>query len=377
MAMQAVVRIPSPPSTRARRHGLVGAVVGALCAAAAAGPMPEYTATWMLPKMVPHEDIFWMGHINNRGEVAGSRGIERGTYSLPFRWSPVDGYHEVEDLPGGDRWAGAGDIDDRGEMIPGFASTATGQHAVVWSRHGRVEDLSSLLPAGMRSGASRVNERGQVMGSFTSAPYPHYDGQSVFVWSRRDGMRILDHAPGLGAEVPTGFNDRGVIVGWGCGDAGCTGFHGTAEDGLVADIPGLPNAVNDRGQVVGRNLHDGPAFIWDASNGYADLPMTAGAGQCAASDINASGVAVGWCDGPHGGAVAWYPGPGGYVVSSLARHIGGRPEPFPPCGGETCFYSVTAPAINDAGQIVVSVAAYPYGYIEDADLLILTPVVER
>jgi hypothetical protein len=88
------------------------------------------------------------------------------------------------------------------------------------------------------------------------------------------------------------------------------------------------------------------------------------------------GVIVGMCVNPTNGpavAVAWYPGAQGYTVEPLAALIDDMPATRPPCGGELCFTRISAEAINDQGQIAVRWASLPYGYTEDADILLLTP----
>src|SRR5262245_23629137 len=100
--------------------------IGGLGAAEAA--TPTYTAAWILPEMVDAQVIYWAGHINSHGEIVGSRGTQGG-FSMPFRWSPANGYEEIRDLPGGDRWAGASESNDSGLAV-GTGSAETGLHAV-------------------------------------------------------------------------------------------------------------------------------------------------------------------------------------------------------------------------------------------------------
>jgi len=172
--------------------------------------------------------------------------------------------------------------------------------------------------------------------------------------------------------VLTAMNNAGVVVGWTCNTVKCSGFRGTRESGLAL-IPGEARGINDIGQVVGSEGAD--AYLWEEATGYRALPKPDGSGICLARAINNAGVIVGFCDGPNGGAVAWYPGEGGYAAASLQSLIPDPPANRPPCGGELCFYTLTADAINDLGQIVVRMGAWPYGYIEDADLMLLTPIV--
>ena len=352
--------------------------IGALLlstAAAAASAATTYKAEWIRPDLVNKRILFDGGRINNHGVIVGGRGIQGNAYARPFRWSAADGYREGHDLPGGEPWAELADVNEHGIAV-GFASAETRQHAAIFTESGRIRDLAPLLPDGMRSNATGINESGEVVGFYSARDYPRVEDARVFAWSPDAGMSLIALPEGYDYAVPVGINDAGLIAGWGCGPHDCGGFQGTAAGGLHGFIvDGLPTAVNARGEIVGRPFGDGPAFIWDAILGARSLPMPAGSTQCWASDINAKGVVVGQCNGAHGGPIAWHPADGtGYGLSRLALHIGGQPDPWPYCNGELCYYVESALSINDLGQIVVQVATYPYAYIDEGDLLLLTPV---
>jgi probable HAF family extracellular repeat protein len=70
-------------------------------------------------------------------------------------------------LPGGNSSA-AHAINERGQIV-GFSTTASGaEHAVLWSKDGKMTDLGTL-PGGTYSGARDINERGQVVGFSATA----------------------------------------------------------------------------------------------------------------------------------------------------------------------------------------------------------------
>lgn len=82
----------------------------------------------------------------------------------------------------------------------------------------------------------------------------------------------------------------------------------------------IPNAINDRGEIVGSvRFHDTSreaAFIWSAATGFTYLD-SAGSDMSIAKAINQSGTVTGWthADGTNGRAFIWKPGSGMTFVS--------------------------------------------------------------
>lgn len=211
-------------------------------------------------------------------------------------------------IPFGATNARATAINERGEVAGGtFGPVPEPGRAFLWSPRAGFTDLGNLGGAG-GAGANSVNARGQVVGGSdrpggTSAP-------SVFLWSRRDGMRDLlpGDAPPAG---PAKINERGEVAST---RGPLSVFMANprpylwSEHGGVTEIGALPGGngavargLNDHGEVVGEADAPGPgpahemhAFLWSSREGMRSLgvvgPVPSGAG---AKDVNNRGHVVG------------------------------------------------------------------------------------
>jgi len=209
--------------------------------------------------------------INDHGQVAGNsdtrvKGIDGEPVGHAFLWQKGK-IRDLGTLPGRpDSWPQA--INDRGQIV-GYAQTKVkykqGEpegHAFLWEK-GRMRDLGTL--GGLESGASDINERGQIVGG---ADVRGGD-EHAFLW-QAGKMRDL----GVGTAVD--INDRGEIVGW--SEVG--GFEHAVlwQDGKRHDLGTLPGgwwsravAINERSEIVGasnsgaRDAEGTPvqhAFLW-------------------------------------------------------------------------------------------------------------------
>jgi probable HAF family extracellular repeat protein len=108
-------------------------------------------------------------HLNGRGQVTGSSETATGAVHA-FRWTNGR-MRDLGTLGGANSW-GHG-INDRGDVV-GESETASGEtHAFLW-RDGTMTDLGALTGS-PDSGATAINERGQVVG--------HRDyGSSTVLW---------------------------------------------------------------------------------------------------------------------------------------------------------------------------------------------------
>jgi probable HAF family extracellular repeat protein len=198
-------------------------------------------------------------------------------------------------LPGGDA-SEAVWISDNG-LITGSATNGVVDplvpviqetRAVLW-KDGKAIDLETL--GGYESGATSVNDRGQVVGFATNAipePLPFsFLGTQIRAFLWQDGaMRDLGTL-GSGNDAFAEFvNERGQVAGWSFINAtinpttGLPTFepflweHGTMQDlGTLGGTTGFPYALNNRGQVVGTSDVTGDPgcpfscethpFLWD------------------------------------------------------------------------------------------------------------------
>lgn len=169
-------------------------------------------------------------------------------------------------------------------------------------------DLGTL--GGSMSGATAINDRGQVIGQSTIAPDSFVTHS--FFWAPGSGMIDVGTLGGTGTEA-VALSNTGQVVGWSDTLAGPRhAFSWTSEGGIVdlGTFGGLRSraaAVNNHGQVVGwSESSDGQlhAFSWSAAGGMVDL------GPGFASDVNNAGqVLVG---GGSGSPFVWTQG-GGFV----------------------------------------------------------------
>jgi probable HAF family extracellular repeat protein len=213
-------------------------------------------------------------------------------------------------------------VSDNGIIDPIIGYTQI--RAVVWKDR-QILDLGTM--GGYESAAITLNNRGQVVGfalNATPDPFsmfylPSAAGTQTraFLWDERSGMQDLGTLGGPDAQA--GFiNERGQIAG-----ASYTNFTPNDTTGVPTLDPflwrggkmvdlgtlggtvGFPNALNNRGQVVGQSNLAGDQtyhpFLWTNSEPMQDLG-TLGGNNAAATAINDAGEVIGSSDLPGGQA---------------------------------------------------------------------------
>lgn len=146
----------------------------------------------------------------------------------------------------GGTYSGATSVNDRGQVV-GVSETASGAHHGFLWEDGAMTDLGTMAPAA-------INRRGQIV------------GQNV-LW--QDGESLdLGGLGGLPSETSAvGINDRGQVVGTSrTSDGRLHAFLWL--DGVMIDL--VPDhetsrsiAINDRGQVLGAYSGGSGAFLWE------------------------------------------------------------------------------------------------------------------
>jgi len=104
--------------------------------------------------------------INNSGVIAGASRSAKYPNGVTVYWDAAGKVHLVGTLPGGDA-SYAGFITDAGEILGQSTVPGGDNHAFIWTRKKRMQDLNNLIPK--NSGwvlhhAASVNAAGQIVG---------------------------------------------------------------------------------------------------------------------------------------------------------------------------------------------------------------------
>jgi len=172
--------------------------------------------------------------VNDRGLVVGSSENDEGD-ERPFLWE--EGRMTDLGTLGGD-WGTARAINDEGVVV-GSSTDANHQERPTMWRNGEILDFTSR-----RGRAIHINERGQVIGTFSTNPL------GAFLWDNGK-LRMLD-----GVSTPYGMNNLGQVVG--SGPDGAVLWNSGIADELnryvspCAPVPYLSFArdINDQGVIV-------------------------------------------------------------------------------------------------------------------------------
>lgn len=186
-----------------------------------------------------------------------------------------------------------------------FASAATQSHAFRWTEAGGMQDLGTL--GGPDSSAGFVNQRGQIAGeSFTSfTPNPSTGVPSVDPFFWENGKMVDIGTLGGTYGVPNWMNNRGQVVGGSniAGDQLGDAFLWEKERGIkdLGTLPGgatggaYAGSINDAGDIVGGS--GGQSFfhavLWK-DGAIIDLGTLAGDYCSGANSINSRGQIVGF-----------------------------------------------------------------------------------
>ena len=235
-------------------------------------------------------------------------------------------------------YSGASAINDSGQIV-GYASTAGDitYRAVLWE-NGVISDLGTL--GGNFGSAYGINASGQVVGVASTAGDASY---RAFVWEN-GVMRDLGTLGGNQSRA-SGINTSGQVVGAAQTSTASHAFlwqNGVMSDlGTLGGASSAASAINVLGQVVGSaqtSSNADHAFLW--RDGVMSDLGTFGGNHSVAYAINASGQVVGYAQTP-GNAVRAFLWQGGVMTDLNAL--------LPP---GSSWVLVEATAINDSGAIV-------------------------
>ncbi len=246
---------------------------------------------------LPDRELSYAADINDRGEIVGmSVGEEqRSCNEAAFLWK--DG---VMTGIGG---SGARAINDRSQIVGWSGNRCADDpvRAFLWE-NGVYKDLGDL--GGGEADAHGINNGGEAVG-FSSSMDDPYSTQYVFIWAGDTMTSLADCCLDSGASD---INDGGQVAGHG------KILGGTQSHALLWTVPQPPryviqnlgtlpgglssaaNGVNDLGHVVGEATNaagDLHAVLWK-DGVMTDLGTLPGDSQSAAVDINNADQILGW-----------------------------------------------------------------------------------
>lgn len=140
--------------------------------------------------------------------------------------------------------------------------------------------FTRLPDVGGYSGATAINDNGDIAGWVTSAGDYTNQTERPVIWPRSGGMIDLNTVAGRSLGLPVAMNSKGQILGGDCvqptTNTGCAFFYDPVAKVTSLKVPGAsivrPVSLNENGQVVGTyNVQggDGTAhpFYYDYSSG--------------------------------------------------------------------------------------------------------------
>ncbi len=154
--------------------------------------------------------------INSSGTVVGFSTTATSPYDHAFIYTAAGGMRDLGALPGVATGATATAINNDGQVV-GYS----GGHAFMYTTALGMQDLG-LFPGALGSGASGINNVGQIVGG----GYMQGGGSHAFVYSSVAGMQdlnsLISPSSGWTLEDAIAINDSGEIVGYGIDPSGQT-----------------------------------------------------------------------------------------------------------------------------------------------------------
>lgn len=236
--------------------------------------------------------------ISNSGLFAAGDGLVHPSMMIdiifvPWRWGLRDDSVTVlprlatsdpKDLLLGADWGDANAVNDEGVVVGNSSVTifdalgneiGTANHAAKW-QDGGATDLGTL-PGGTNSGASGINDHGEIVGASDTA-----NGASHAYLLRRHKMLdlgTLGHYPKLNSNANR-INDRGEIVGWSevclVTDKSVVRRAFVYSEGRLRDLTGLIDKKNPlHGHVTLTSANAISSNGWIAADGFDDATQEA------------------------------------------------------------------------------------------------------
>lgn len=201
--------------------------------------------------------------VNDKGQVAGFLVALEPRRNVGFVWTRGQ-FVEIGDLPGGNTFSSAEDINQSGQ-VAGYSESAQGTECILWE-HGNLMSIGDLPGSNVDCVAQAINRSGAIVG-FGSTD----QGFRGFLW-REGTMTELPAPPEAAFVTPVDINRSGIVIGNWSFEFDFGGAIVWSNDGATMTLlPGLQGLVptvrgmNDRGDIVGA-LIDNPnaqrAILW-------------------------------------------------------------------------------------------------------------------
>jgi probable HAF family extracellular repeat protein len=207
--------------------------------------------------------------INESGTIVGASATAGDASVQAFQWTLAGGMQPLNDFGSG---SFANGINKQGQIV-GYAGATGGNHAVLWSNIGTVQDLGTL--GGPTSWATGINDKGVITGD-SYAPSPN--GIVAFGWTASHGMQAVgipkSDGNGIGKQIVGDFLTRQIFYHAFVWDK-ASGRQDLGNLAGAQDADSFAWAINLAGQVVGQSevAKQGPAhaFLWTSATGMTDL----------------------------------------------------------------------------------------------------------
>ena len=258
--------------------------------------------------------------VNDSGQVVGYSKTSSGN-THAFSWTPAGGLIDLGTFGGAESRAVA--VNNAGQVV-GWAETSSGaRHAFAWTPAGGMVDMNTI---GGESSPAAENGDGEVVGYFV----PNEGPAQPFLWTRSGGMVDLGKAGGFGDAVAINESGQVLIQGDIAESASGGPFLWSAPGVYFQEIGTTPEAINDSGEVVGREGIISPhPYYWTHATGVVELPpigVTPDGFDGWARAVNDSGVIVGSSSPASGGqeAFVWTPAHGTVGLGGFNGETGGE-----------------------------------------------------
>jgi probable HAF family extracellular repeat protein len=266
---------------------------------------------------LPGDDNVSVDGINARGQAVG---MSQSTATFRRRAVVfVDGVaHEVPIPQAVDAYAS--DINDAGDVV-GRYTARNGDTMAYLARHGEVQDLGTLGHTNRNSYAAGINNRRQIVGaSNIDTPTPIGNTQERAFLYRNGSLTALATPAGF-SSVASRVNERGQVIGrlepnddsW---ETWRAALWDQGQVKVLLDQASDARGINNRGQVVGAVLTGSGGFFYEPGKGVRSLndliDTSTGWNIVYAQAINERGQIVGFgCKGELCGPVLMNPTGGG------------------------------------------------------------------